>query len=93
MPITNNAEQLRKTSRDSWAFHTTKNSFYLYCSNKNVKYGSNRSRQAQAVFISPNTKLEEILRIFDAQQKNKQKVKNAGAKERKAKLKKLWIPP
>ena len=30
----------------------------------------------QTVPISPNTKLEEILRIFDAQQKNKQHVKN-----------------
>lgn len=43
----------------------------------------------QTVPISPNTKLEEILRIFDAQQKNKQHVKNGTAKERKAKLKKL----
>ena len=39
--------------------------------------------------ISPNTKLEEIIRIFNAQQKNRQAVKNTTAKERKAKLKKL----
>jgi aldehyde dehydrogenase (NAD+) len=39
--------------------------------------------------ISPNTKLEEILRVYDAQQKNRQNVKNTSAKERKAKLKKL----
>ena len=39
--------------------------------------------------ISPNTKLEEIFKIFDAQQKNKQAVKLTTAKERKAKLKKL----
>jgi aldehyde dehydrogenase (NAD+) len=39
--------------------------------------------------ISPNTKLEEILRIYDAQQKNRQTVKNTTTKERKAKLKKL----
>ncbi len=39
--------------------------------------------------ISPNTKLEEILRIFDAQQKNRHAVKKCSAKERKAKLKKL----
>lgn len=39
--------------------------------------------------ISPNTRLEEILRIFDAQKKNQQNVKNCSAKERKAKLKKL----
>lgn len=39
--------------------------------------------------ISPNTKLEEILRIFDAQQRNRQNVKNTTAKERKTKLKKL----
>src|SRR5687767_778560 len=39
--------------------------------------------------ISPNTKLEEIFRIYDAQQKNRQNVKSSTAKERKAKLKKL----
>ncbi len=39
--------------------------------------------------ISPNTKLEEILRIYDAQFKNRQNLKNTTAKERKAKLKKL----
>lgn len=39
--------------------------------------------------ISPNTKLEEILKLYDAQQKNRQNVKNTSAKERKAKLKKL----
>lgn len=45
--------------------------------------------QPKAVPISPNTKLEEIFRLFDAQQKNKQNVKNSTAKERKAKLRKL----
>lgn len=39
--------------------------------------------------ISPNTKLEEIIRIFNAQQKNRQAVKNTTATQRKAKLKKL----
>jgi aldehyde dehydrogenase (NAD+) len=39
--------------------------------------------------ISPNTKLEEIFRIFNAQQKNRQTVKDHTVKERKAKLKKL----
>ena len=39
--------------------------------------------------ISPNTKLEEIIRIFNAQQKNRQAVKNTTSTERKAKLKKL----
>ena len=39
--------------------------------------------------ISPNTKLEEIIRIFNAQQKNRQAVKNTTARERKAKLKKM----
>ena len=39
--------------------------------------------------ISQNTKLEEIFRIYDAQQKNRQNVKNSTAKERKAKLKKF----
>ena len=39
--------------------------------------------------ISPNTKLEEIIRIFNAQQKNRQAVKDTTAKERKAKLKKM----
>ncbi len=44
---------------------------------------------SKTIPISPNTKLEEILNIFNAQQKNKQAVKNAPIKERKAKLKKL----
>ena len=44
---------------------------------------------AKTVPISPNTKLEEIIRIFNLQQRNKQKAKNATASERKAKLKKL----
>ncbi len=39
--------------------------------------------------ISPNTKLEEIFGIYDAQKKNRQNIKNSTAKERKAKLKKL----
>jgi aldehyde dehydrogenase (NAD+) len=43
----------------------------------------------KAVPISPNTKLEEIIRIFNLQQRNKQKAKNATAGERKAKIKKL----
>jgi aldehyde dehydrogenase (NAD+) len=44
---------------------------------------------AKAIPISPNTKLEDIIRIFNLQQRNKQKAKNATASERKAKLKKL----
>jgi hypothetical protein len=44
---------------------------------------------AKPVPISPNTKLEEIVRIFNLQQKNKQAAKNATASERKAKIKKL----
>jgi len=43
----------------------------------------------KSIPISPNTKLEEIIRIFNAQQKNRQVVKDTTAKERKAKLKKL----
>ncbi len=39
--------------------------------------------------ISPNTKLEDIVRIYNLQQRNKQAVKNTTAKERKAKLQKL----
>ena len=39
--------------------------------------------------ISPNTKLEDIIRIFNLQQRNKQKAKNATTSERKAKLQKL----
>jgi aldehyde dehydrogenase (NAD+) len=43
----------------------------------------------KTVPISPNTKLEEIVRIFNLQQRNKQTAKNATASERKAKLQKL----
>ncbi len=43
----------------------------------------------KSIPISPNTKLEEIFRVYDAQQKNRQNLKNSTAKERKAKLKKL----
>ncbi len=43
----------------------------------------------KAIPISPNTRLEEIIRIFNAQQKNRQAVKDTTARERKAKLKKL----
>lgn len=39
--------------------------------------------------ISPNTKLEEIFRIYDAQFKNRQNLKNSTAKQRKEKLKKM----
>ncbi len=39
--------------------------------------------------ISPNTKLGEIFSVYDAQQKNRQNIKNSSAKDRKAKLKKL----
>lgn len=39
--------------------------------------------------ISPNTKLEDIIRIFNLQQRNKQQAKNATAAQRKAKIKKL----
>ncbi|HWB64195.1 MAG TPA: aldehyde dehydrogenase family protein [Chitinophagales bacterium] len=46
------------------------------------------SQGVKTIPISPNTKLEEILRIYDAQQKNRQNVKNSTAKQRKAKLKK-----
>jgi aldehyde dehydrogenase (NAD+) len=45
--------------------------------------------KAKPILISPNTKLEEIFRIYDAQQKNRHNVKNTTAKERKAKLKKM----
>ncbi len=47
------------------------------------------STSVKNIPISPNTKLEEILRTFDAQQKNRQAVKNTSAKQRIAKLKKL----
>ena len=43
----------------------------------------------KSIPISPNTKLEEVIRIFNLQQRNRQKAKNATASERKAKLKKL----
>ena len=36
--------------------------------------------------IAPNTKLEEILRIFDAQKKNFQNVKNTSVSERLKKM-------
>ncbi len=39
--------------------------------------------------ISPNTKFEEILKVFDAQFKNKWNVRNTTATDRKKKLKKL----
>src|SRR4051812_36838158 len=39
--------------------------------------------------IAPNTKLEEILRIFDSQKKNFQNVKNTSVAERLKKIKKL----
>jgi aldehyde dehydrogenase (NAD+) len=42
-----------------------------------------------AAIISPNTKLEEIIRVFTLQQGYKQTVKNTTAAERKAKLQKL----
>ena len=44
---------------------------------------------APVVPIAPNTKLEEILRIFDAQKKNFQNVKNTTVAERLKKIKKL----
>jgi aldehyde dehydrogenase (NAD+) len=44
---------------------------------------------SKAIPISPNTKLDEVIRIFNLQQRNRQKAKNATAPERKAKLKKL----
>jgi aldehyde dehydrogenase (NAD+) len=44
---------------------------------------------SRTIPISPNTKLEEVIRIFNLQQRNKQKAKNSPAPERKAKLKKL----
>jgi len=45
--------------------------------------------QTLSVPMSPNTSLEEIQRIYKAQQANRQNVKNTTAKQRKAKLKKL----
>ena len=39
--------------------------------------------------IAPNTQLEEVLRIFDAQKKNAQNVKNTTVAERLKKIKKL----
>lgn len=44
---------------------------------------------AKSIPISPNTKLEDIIRIFNLQQRNRQTAKNATVSERKAKLKKL----
>ena len=44
---------------------------------------------AKTIPISPNTKLEDIIRIFNLQQRNKQNAKSATASQRKAKLKKL----
>ena len=43
----------------------------------------------RSIPISPNTKLEEIIRIFNLQQRNRQTAKNARVSERKAKIKKL----
>jgi aldehyde dehydrogenase (NAD+) len=43
----------------------------------------------KSIPISPNTKLEEVIRIFNLQQRNRQKAKNASASERKARIKKL----
>jgi aldehyde dehydrogenase (NAD+) len=45
--------------------------------------------QVKSVPISPNTKLEDIIRIFNLQQRNRQNAKNATASERKAKIQKL----
>ncbi|MFN8287015.1 MAG: aldehyde dehydrogenase family protein [Chitinophagales bacterium] len=47
------------------------------------------SAPAKSIPISPNTKLEEILRIYDAQQKNKQNVKDTSISQRLKKIKKL----
>lgn len=47
------------------------------------------SAPAKSIPISPNTKLEEILRIYDAQQKNKQNVKDTTISARLKKIKKL----
>lgn len=47
------------------------------------------SAPAKSIPISPNTKLEEILRIFDAQMKNKQNVKDSTISQRLKKIKKL----
>jgi aldehyde dehydrogenase (NAD+) len=44
---------------------------------------------APTVPIAPNTKLEEILRIYDAQKKNFQNVKNTSVADRLKKIKKL----
>jgi aldehyde dehydrogenase (NAD+) len=43
----------------------------------------------QTIQISPNTKLEDILRLFNAHYKNKGAVRNTTAKDRRKKLKKL----
>jgi aldehyde dehydrogenase (NAD+) len=45
--------------------------------------------QVKSVPISPNTKLEDIIRIFNLQQRNRQNAKSATASERKAKIQKL----
>ena len=45
--------------------------------------------QAPVVQIAPNTKLEEILRIYDAQRKNFQHVKDSTLSQRLKKIKKL----
>lgn len=42
-----------------------------------------------AIPIAPNTKLEEILRIYDAQKKNLQNIKNTSPADRLKKIKKL----
>ncbi len=47
------------------------------------------SAPVQNIPISPNTKLEEILRIFDAQKKNFQNVKDTTVAQRLKKIKKL----
>ena len=45
-----------------------------------------QSKPVSSQKTSPNTPVEEIQRIFESQQKNKQNIKNTTAKERKKKL-------
>lgn len=48
-----------------------------------------RASVAKSIPISPNTKLEEIIRIFNLQQRNRQTAKSTTASERRAKLQKM----
>ena len=56
---------------------------------KNMSMETATAQPVKNIPVSTNTKLEEIFRIYDAQKKNGQSVKNSSAKQRKEKLKKL----